>query len=329
MPKRRGKTTRDNLRSARAQAPFCPQDPGGAFSPLAQLLAQFLEYLGAERRLAANTIAAYRADLTAFLNSPQVRGLDDPRALTAKHLRDYLGKCHDRGISSRSTARRVSALRCFCRFLLAEKQIETDPSATISLPKPGRPLPKVLSISEVDRLLAPPTDHKDPLALRNQAMLQLLYATGLRVSELVNLPVAGLNILGGYVRVFGKGAKERLVPFGEAAREWLKLYSKEARPRILKKKRSDYLFVTGQGTAMTRLRFFQIVQQAARQAGITKTISPHVLRHSFASHLLAHGADLRSVQMMLGHADIATTQIYTHVDTERLKSAHQKFHPRG
>jgi integrase/recombinase XerD len=160
-------------------------------------------------------------------------------------------------------------------------------------------------------------------------MLHLLYATGMRVSELVNLPLAGVNLMGGYVRVFGKGSKERLIPFGEAAREYLKAYTTDARTRILKKRASDLLFVTGHGKGMTRLRFWQIVQQSARLAGITKKISPHMLRHSFATHLLEHGADLRSVQMMLGHADIATTQIYTHVDSNRLKSAHQKFHPRG
>ncbi|MGV1100243.1 site-specific tyrosine recombinase XerD [Thiovibrio sp. JS02] len=329
MPHRRGKSATDNARSARDQPSSHSSVSGGAFSFFDSVLDQFLHYLTAERRLAANTIAAYHADLAAFLNYLRGRRLADPAEITTRHLRDYLGKCHDQGISTRSNARRVSSLRAFCRFLLAEKIIAADPAASIDLPKPGRPLPKVLSVSEVDRLLTPPAAHKDPLALRNQAMLQLLYATGLRVSELVNLPVAGVNILGGYVRVFGKGAKERLVPFGEAAREWLKLYTREARPRILKKKQSDFLFVTSQGTAMTRLRFWQIIQQTARQTGISKTISPHVLRHSFASHLLAHGADLRSVQMMLGHADIATTQIYTHVDTDRLKSAHKKFHPRG
>ncbi|HCC54422.1 MAG TPA: site-specific tyrosine recombinase XerD, partial [Desulfobulbaceae bacterium] len=216
----------------------------------------------------------------------------------------------------------------FFKFLLAEKLIDTDPCAVLDLPKPGRPLPRVLTIPEVNRLLASPVNG-NVLSLRNHAMLHLLYATGMRVSELVNLPLAGVNLMGGYVRVFGKGAKERLIPFGEAAREYLKLYTRDARPLILKKRVSDLLFVTGHSKAMTRLRFWQIVQQTARLAEISKKISPHMLRHSFATHLLEHGADLRSVQMMLGHSDIATTQIYTHVDSNRLKSAHQKFHPRG
>ncbi|OGQ98248.1 MAG: site-specific tyrosine recombinase XerD [Deltaproteobacteria bacterium RIFOXYD12_FULL_55_16] len=284
-----------------------------------------------ERRLAANTILAYQADLASFLDFLRLNRLSQLAGLAeieVSHLRAYLASCHAKGISNRSNARRISSLRAFFRFLLAEKLIATDPCAALDLPKPGRPLPKVLTIPEVNRLLAPLASD-NPLALRNFAMLHLLYATGMRVSELVNLPLAGVNFMGGYIRVFGKGAKERLIPFGETAREYLRLYTRDARPEILKKRTSDFLFVTGHGTAMTRLRFWQIVRQSARLAEISKKISPHVLRHSFATHLLEHGADLRSVQMMLGHADIATTQIYTHVDSNRLKSAHQKFHPRG
>ncbi|OGQ87373.1 MAG: site-specific tyrosine recombinase XerD [Deltaproteobacteria bacterium RIFOXYD12_FULL_56_24] len=281
-----------------------------------------------ERRLAANTILAYQADLASFLDFLRPSRLTQLAEIEISHLRAYLAHCHGMGISTRSNARRISALRAFFRFLLAEKLIAIDPCTILDLPKPGRPLPKVLTIPEINRLLAPPANGNS-LALRNNAMLHLLYATGMRVSELVNLPLAGVNLMGGYVRVFGKGAKERLIPFGEAAREYLKIYSKDARPRILRKRTSDFLFVTGHGKPMTRLRFWQIVQQSARRQGINKKISPHVLRHSFATHLLEHGADLRSVQMMLGHADIATTQIYTHVDSNRLKSAHQKFHPRG
>ena len=186
----------------------------------------------------------------------------------------------------------------------------------------------MLSIAEVDRLLTAGAT-SSPLMLRNHAMLHLLYATGMRVSELVNMPVAALNLGSGFVRVLGKGSKERLVPFGEEARDRVSRYLKEARPQLLKNRRSDFLFISNRCKPMTRLRFWQILREIARAKGINKEISPHVLRHSFATHLMTNGADLRWVQMMLGHADIATTQIYTHVDSDRLKSLHQKFHPRG
>jgi integrase/recombinase XerD len=178
------------------------------------------------------------------------------------------------------------------------------------------------------RLLTPPNINT-PIGKRDHAMLFILYATGLRVSELVNLPLSACNLTAGFVRVLGKGNKERLIPFGDQAREKIDDYLKTARPKILKIKRSNYLFVTRRGTCMTRLRFWQIIRKTALAVGITKEISPHMIRHSFATHLLSHGADLRAVQMMLGHADIATTQIYTHIDQERLKSIHKKFHPRG
>lgn len=327
MTQRRGKDS-NRVRSDRAGQNAQSKAPGGAAHPFEIFLDQFLHYLTAERRLAANTIAAYQADLAPFLAELAAKRLTELNEITAQHIRSYLARCHDKGISSRSTARRVSALRAFFKFLLADRVIDQDPTTIIDLPKPGRPLPKVLTLPEVDRLLTPPAS-KDPLALRNYAMLQLLYATGMRVSELVKLPLVGVNVMGGYVRVFGKGSKERLIPFGEVAKTHLKSYLDEARTKILKKKRSDFLFVTSRGTAMGRLRFWQIVQEAARTTGIRMKISPHVLRHSFATHLLEHGADLRSVQMMLGHSDIATTQIYTHVDANRLKTTHQKFHPRG
>lgn len=330
MNSKRGKPADNHSRSdrARPQLPSSSSPPGGASLFSEPFLEQFLQYLTLERRLAANTILAYRADLVSFLDFLRPSRLAHLSEIEISHIRAYLAHCHAQGISNRSNARRISSLRAFFKFLLAEKLIDTDPCAVLDLPKPGHPLPKVLTIPEVNLLLAPPANDNS-LALRNNAMLHLLYATGMRVSELVNLPIAGVNIMGGYVRVFGKGSKERLIPFGEAAREYLKVYTRDARPRILKKRTSDLLFVTGHGKAMTRLRFWQIIQQTARVAGITKKISPHTLRHSFATHLLEHGADLRSVQMMLGHADIATTQIYTHVDSNRLKSAHQKFHPRG
>lgn len=198
----------------------------------------------------------------------------------------------------------------------------------VDLPRNGKPLPKALSLQEVQRLLAP-ANINSPIGVRNNAMLFLLYSTGLRVTELVTLTVASCNLSAGFLRVLGKGNKERLIPFGDQAREKIDHYLKTARPFILKGKRTNHLFVTGRGNCMTRLRFWQIIRQAALAAGISKSISPHMLRHSFATHLLSHGADLRAVQMMLGHSDIATTQIYTHIDQERLKSVYKKFHPRG
>jgi integrase/recombinase XerD len=312
-----------------------PRDPlfaavAGAFPFVPPLLDFFLQYLAAERRLAVNTLAAYQADLFSFFSflarhsGGPITQLDD---IGPDHLRAYLAACHRDGISARSNARRISALRAFFRFLLGEQLLKRDPSVLLDLPKPGRALPKVLSMAEVDLLLAPPAQ-PTPLALRNHAMLHLLYATGMRVSELVKLPVAAVN-RAGHLRVLGKGTKERLVPFGEAARQTMAVYITQGRPRLLKRRRSDFLFVTSRGTAMTRLRFWQILRDRALLCGIKRAISPHVLRHSFATHLLEHGADLRAVQVMLGHADIATTQIYTHVDTARLKAVHRKFHPRG
>ncbi|MBU0680683.1 MAG: site-specific tyrosine recombinase XerD [Proteobacteria bacterium] len=286
----------------------------------------FLHYLAAERRLAQNTLAAYHTDLQglfAFLHSKKL----SLETVTPKHLRAYFVKLHAELINSRSASRKLSTFRAFFRFLLSENIIATDPTTHLDSPKLGRPLPKVLSVAEVDKLLK--TYFPGPLSQRDHAMLQLLYATGLRVTELVSLPLAAINMQSGFIRVLGKGDKERLIPFGKEARVILAVYLKTSRPLLLKKRTSPLVFITSRGTGMTRARFWQIIKAWAKAAGISHKISPHVLRHSFASHLLAHDADLRAVQMMLGHADIATTQIYTHVDSDRLKAIHQRFHPRG
>ncbi|MBU1139836.1 MAG: tyrosine recombinase [Proteobacteria bacterium] len=243
-------------------------------------------------------------------------------------MHSFLEQCRTRQISHRSNARRMSALKSFFSFLYTQGQTRTNPFSAVTIPKSGRTLPHALSVDQVDRLLTPPAVCS-PLLQRNYTMLRLLYSTGLRVSELVNLPLAACNLSSCFVRVIGKGEKERLVPFGIPAKEALESFLQSGRPLILKGKRSNTLFVTSRGKAMTRLRFWQIIKEAARAAGIREKLSPHTLRHSFATHLLTHGADLRSVQLMLGHSDIATTQIYTHVDEERLKSIHKKFHPRG
>ena len=296
-------------------------------SPFSAIYERYLHYLISERRLAENSIASYGADVSIFLDFlvanriPAIPGDPEP-------LRAFLAAETNRKKSSRSNARRLSALKSFYTFLIRENQVTTNPLLAIDLPRQGRTLPKALSTREVMALLAPPGE-MSPTKRRDNAMLYLLYATGLRVSELVNLPLAACNLAAGFVRVLGKGDKERLIPFGEQARLRIEEYLKTARPLILKKRRSNALFVTSRGGPMTRLRFWQIVRDTAQAVGITKEISPHMLRHSFASHLLSHGADLRAVQMMLGHADIATTQIYTHIDQERLKAIHKKFHPRG
>ena len=287
----------------------------------------FLHYLAAERRLAHNTLASYQTDLRQLLNFCQRRKLALAH-IQSDHIRAFLKKLHDQGLASRSLSRKVSCLRAFFRFLVAEHFIGQDPTLYLDGPKLGRSLPKVLSIHEVNRLLDLP-DRGEPVAVRNMAMLHLLYATGLRVSELVQLPLLAVNQSAGYLRILGKGDKERLVPMGEQAKERLGRYRQEFRPQLLGKKSSPFLFVTRGGSAMSRARFWQIIRAYAVQAGIQQQVSPHMLRHSFASHLLAHDADLRAVQMMLGHADIATTQVYTHVDSDRLKAIHKRFHPRG
>ena len=254
--------------------------------------------------------------------------ISSPQDIRSSHVRDFFHSCHRRKIGSRSSARRLAALRAFFEFLLQEKHIDVNPLADIDSPKTGMSLPKALSIEEIDRLLTVPA-LKTPFIFRDYAMLYLLYATGMRVSELVGLHVTSCSMTSGHIRILGKGNKERIVPFGEAAAERIAEYLESGRPALLKNKTSPFLFLSNRGTAMTRARFWQIINAVAINAGIRKRISPHMLRHSFATHLLAGGADLRAVQMMLGHADIATTQIYTKVDTSRLKAIHQRFHPRG
>lgn len=260
-----------------------------------------------------------------FISKEGITSLD---AISVETIHAFLITCRARNISNRSNARRVSALNSFFTFLSTYRYIGRNPFATVDLPRSGRSLPKALSIEEVNRLLLLPVA-APPLVVRNHAMLTLLYSSGLRVSELVGLPLNSCNLTAGFLRVTGKGNKERLVPFGQTARDVIESYREHCRPQILKGKRCNSLFVTGRAKPMTRMRFWQIISETARSAGISKAISPHTLRHSFATHLLANGADLRSVQLMLGHADIATTQIYTHIDQDRLKAVHRSFHPRG
>ena len=289
------------------------------------LIERFLDALWLERGSAEPTLAAYRSDLTAlaiWLTHQQGRLLDLDRA----QLLDYLGERLAQGYSSRSTQRFLAALRNFTRYLLREGLISTDPALDIANPRLGRPLPVSLTEAEVEQLLAAP-DVEQPLGLRDRTMLELLYATGLRVSELVGLRHDQLDCQRGCVRITGKGGKERLIPVGEEALAWIERYRATTAPS-----RQDGrapLFPGRDGEALTRQAFWYRIKQHARQCGIDRPLSPHSLRHAFATHLLNHGADLRVVQMLLGHSDLSTTQIYTHVARQRLRELHQKHHPRG
>jgi integrase/recombinase XerD len=289
---------------------------------------QFINYLVVEKGLSKNTIASYSADLAVYLDFIKANGIanisDSDTPLVLKHLIAL----RNEGLGSRSRARHLVTIRGFYRFLVHEKILGANPAKMVDLPKGGRKLPDVLKIDEVARLLDAP-DPSKPLGSRDAAMLELLYAAGLRVSELVTVGITDVNLEACFVRVLGKGSKERVVPIGQAAQKKLDAYLVSGRPALLKGRPSPYLFVTRSARPITRQGFWKILKQAARKAGISHNITPHTLRHSFASHLLERGADLRSVQVMLGHADISTTQIYTHVATERLKAVHTQYHPRG
>lgn len=285
----------------------------------------YLDAVWMERGLAENTLTAYRGDLKRFADWLARRGLGLLRARRADVL-EFLAD--QAGAPPRTIARRLSALRRFYLHQCRERRVEQDPCARVDAPKLGRPLPDALTEAQVETLIAAP-DTSNPFGLRDRAMLELLYATGLRVSELVTLTVAQLNRRQGVIRVSGKGNKERLVPVGDEALEWLSVYLRDGRGLILGARQSEALFPSRAGRAMTRQAFWQIIKRHASNAGIRKTLSPHTLRHAFATHLLNHGADLRVVQMLLGHSDISTTQIYTHVARERLKDLHQRHHPRG
>lgn len=291
------------------------------------LIESFIDVIRVEKNLARNTVENYRRDLllfTEFLERRQKK----PLAKTQEtDLRAFLSHEFDRGQRGRSTARRLSTLRMFFRHLLKEKCITVDPTLKVELPKLGRALPKYLTLAEVDRLLAGP-DISKPLGLRDRAMLEMVYASGLRVSELVGLECGDVHEAKGYLRVLGKGSKERLVPLGQSALGSLKDYLSGAREKLLKGRESKALFLSNRGRGMSRQQFFILLRRYAKMADIRKEVSPHILRHSFATHLLEGGADLRSVQAMLGHADLATTQVYTHISPERLKKIHQ-HHPRS
>lgn len=296
-------------------------------SPDAQLLDQFLDGIWLESGLSANTLAAYRTDLRAFQSWLAKKGLALEQA-TRADLLAYLAANVRAGLSPRSSARHLSTLRRFYRYLLIQGRTQADPTADVRSPVIGRPLPKNISEQGVEKLLStPPRD--TALGSRDRAMLETMYASGLRVSELVGLTLNELDLTTGLVRVVGKGGRERIVPLGEEASESLREYLGQARSDLLKAQLTDAVFVTRRGGPMTRQAFWQLIKRYAQQAGIGAEFSPHSLRHAFATHLLNHGADLRSVQMLLGHTDLSTTQIYTHVARARLQSLHGTHHPRG
>jgi integrase/recombinase XerD len=286
---------------------------------------QFLDYLRVERGLANNTVQAYSKDLARFIQFLEDKKTT-PEDVSVEQILEYISAIR-RHLSSRSVARTIPTIKTFFRFLVTEKKIKSSPARLLETPKLSQKLPVILTQNETKTLLAQP-DISSVTGQRDKAMLEVLYGTGLRVSELVNLKISDINLEAGYLRTMGKGSKERIIPIGEKAVDSIKDYISNGRIKLLKGRQSPFLFLNFRGKPLTRQGFWKIIKRYGATAGIQKEISPHKLRHSFASHLLEGGADLRSVQIMLGHADISTTQIYTHVTTKHLKETHRKCHPR-
>jgi integrase/recombinase XerD len=308
--------------------PAIANSDSATHEPIDPLITRFLDAVWMERGLSANTLAAYRADLVAlsrWLSSERHMGLAQTQR---SDLTDFIAVRAQAGARPRSMARQLSSYRRFFRYLLRDGAIHDDPTAQIAMPKIGRSLPRSLTEAEVEALLAAPAV-ADPLGYRDRAMLEVLYATGLRVSELVSLKLSQVNLNQGVIRVLGKGNRERLIPLGEEAVRWLTAFINGPRNDILLDRSTDCMFPTRRGDRMTRQAFWHIIKRYARKACVDRDLSPHTLRHAFATHLLNHGADLRVVQMLLGHSDLSTTQIYTHVARERMKELHAQHHPRG
>ncbi|PYT15495.1 MAG: site-specific tyrosine recombinase XerD [Acidobacteria bacterium] len=293
----------------------------------ADLIEDFLHYLTVERGLAKNSLLAYGRDLAKFGRYLTAKGRT-PRQIRQGEIDEFARRLSGQGLSAKSIARALNAVRMFYRYLVMEKMVTVDPTAQIRSPRTLKTLPRYLTLEEVDHLLAAP-DPGSPLGLRDAAMVEMLYATGLRVSELISLRQRDLNLEAGYLRCVGKGSKERVVPLGRQAVARIRVYLDAARPEILRGSSHPSLFLNSRGGPMSRQGFWKILKKHGRAVGLRSRLSPHVLRHSFATHLLERGADLRSVQMMLGHADISTTQIYTHINRERLRKIYKDFHPRA
>lgn len=292
------------------------------------LIDQFIHYLAVEKGLAANTLESYQRDMVAFTDHLRKQGVSQIEESTRNHIVGYLCMLQEKGRATATLSRNLASIRAFYQFLVRDKYIEKDPSIHLETPKIEKRLPKVLSVEEVERLLeSPPMDH--PAGLRDKAMLELLYATGIRVSELVQLAVGDVNLEMGFLKCMGKGSKERIIPLGSLAIQMVGRYMRDGRPRLIKDPNEKALFLNHLGKQITRQGFWKIIKRYARESNIRAQITPHTLRHSFATHLLENGADLRSVQEMLGHADISTTQIYTHVTRTRIKDVYAKTHPRA
>lgn len=303
-------------------------DAGADAQPRSFHLEQFTESLLLQDGASKRTIEAYKHDLVRFIDFAVHRSVRSPEDVTSALLRDHLYALKDLGLAPASMRRAVSALHTYFAFLLTEGVLRADPSERLEAPRKRRELPDVMTVTDVRKLLAAPA-FDDALALRDRAMLELAYGAGLRVSEWIGITVQDLRLDEGLVRVFGKGAKERLVPIGRSALGTVALYLSELRPQLEKGAGQGKLFLNARGRPLSRMGAWKILQRHVKRAGISKRVTPHTLRHSFATHLLEGGADLRAVQEMLGHADISTTQIYTHVDREYLRSVHKQFHPRG
>ena len=297
-------------------------------SSINRMIDAYVNYLIVEKGLSTKTVESYSSDLTQYVDHLEKSGIRQIEDANADAILRHLILLRETGISARSRARHLVSIRGFYRFLIQEQQINHDPTRRIEFPKTGLHLPDCLSVAEIDQLLSLPDTHH-PTGARNAAMMELMYAAGLRVSELIKLKTHDVNTEACFVRTTGKGSKERVVPIGERAKITVDYYLNTMRSIILSGRTSPFLFIARAGQPMTRQGFWKIIQKYAKMAGIHKKITPHSLRHSFASHLVEGGADLRSVQIMLGHSDIATTQIYTHVARDRLKKVHETFHPRG
>jgi integrase/recombinase XerD len=292
-------------------------------------LKEYLTHLKLEKNLSVNTVSSYKNDLTSFNSFLKDKNIDDPSNVTSEHISVFFKILKELGLSGTSSARYFSSLKGFFLFLLKNKYIVKNPIEKISAPKLSKKLPAVLDVAEVEKILSQPIAN-NKLGLRDKAILELFYACGTRVSELINLKVNDLFLSDEIIRVLGKGSKERLIPIGSSAIKWISDYLKSSRPLLMKKSKSEnYLFLNSRSSKLSRMGIWKIIDRYVKEAGIEKEVHPHTFRHSFATHLLEGGADLRAVQEMLGHADISTTQIYTHIDRDYIKQVHKQYHPRG